>query len=92
MAPSGIEPATYRFVAQYLNHCATISGPHFILIMSEISPFLCTNTVVVIKYAKADYKKLSPQSYDPSYSFTANLITFPLEYGMWRQMEGKLKE
>jgi hypothetical protein len=23
MIPSGIEPATFRFVAQYLNHCAT---------------------------------------------------------------------
>jgi hypothetical protein len=31
MTPSGIEPATLRFVAQYLNHCATISGPHLIL-------------------------------------------------------------
>jgi hypothetical protein len=28
MTPSGIEPATFRLVAQYLNHCATISGPH----------------------------------------------------------------
>jgi hypothetical protein len=27
MTPSGMEPATFRFVAQYLNHCATISGP-----------------------------------------------------------------
>jgi hypothetical protein len=27
MTPSGIEPTTFRFVAQYLNHCATISGP-----------------------------------------------------------------
>jgi hypothetical protein len=27
MSPSGIEPATFRFVAQYLNHCVTISGP-----------------------------------------------------------------
>jgi hypothetical protein len=27
MTPPGIEPATFRFVAQYLNHCATISGP-----------------------------------------------------------------
>jgi hypothetical protein len=27
VTPSGIEPATFRFVAQYLNHCATISGP-----------------------------------------------------------------
>jgi hypothetical protein len=24
MTPSGIEPATFRFVAQYLNHCATV--------------------------------------------------------------------
>ena len=23
MTPAGIEPATFRFVAQYLNHCAT---------------------------------------------------------------------
>jgi hypothetical protein len=27
MTTSEIEPATFRFVAQYLNHCATISGP-----------------------------------------------------------------
>jgi hypothetical protein len=25
--PPGIEPTTFRFVAQYLNHCATISSP-----------------------------------------------------------------
>jgi len=24
MTPAGIEPATFRFVAQYLNHCATV--------------------------------------------------------------------
>jgi hypothetical protein len=28
MTPPGIEPATFQFVAQYLNHCATISGLH----------------------------------------------------------------
>jgi hypothetical protein len=28
MTPSGIEPATFRFVAQFLNPGATISGPH----------------------------------------------------------------
>jgi len=25
MAPAGIESATFRFVAQHLNHCATVS-------------------------------------------------------------------
>ena len=24
MTPAGIEPATFRFVAQHLNHCATV--------------------------------------------------------------------
>jgi hypothetical protein len=28
MTPSGLEPTTFRFVAKYLKHCATISGPH----------------------------------------------------------------
>jgi len=27
MIPPGIEPATFRFVAQYLNHCATLLTP-----------------------------------------------------------------
>jgi hypothetical protein len=31
MTPSGIEPSTFRFVAQYLNHWATISGPQIII-------------------------------------------------------------
>jgi hypothetical protein len=29
MTPSGIEPATFRYVAQYLKHCATRSLNHF---------------------------------------------------------------
>jgi hypothetical protein len=36
MTPSGIEPATFRFVAQYLNHCAAavptnVAGSYVIL-------------------------------------------------------------
>jgi len=27
LTPAGIEPATYRFVAQHLNHCATAVPP-----------------------------------------------------------------
>jgi hypothetical protein len=34
MTPSGIEPATFRFVAQYLNHCATNSGPLWKLLVT----------------------------------------------------------
>ena len=33
MTPSGIEPATFRFVAQHLNHCATAV------------PYICINTL-----------------------------------------------
>ena len=36
LAPAGIEPATFRFVAQYLNHCAT-AVPKMKLVM-------CLNT------------------------------------------------
>jgi len=28
LTPAGIKPATYRFVAQHLNHCATVVPPH----------------------------------------------------------------
>jgi len=32
LTPAGIEPATFRFVAQNFNHCAT-AAPHFVLIL-----------------------------------------------------------
>lgn len=46
----------------------------------------------VIKIRKVCLQKLTPQSHDPSYLFMADLITLPLAYIVWRQMEGKLKE
>jgi hypothetical protein len=36
MTLSGIEPATFRFVAHYLNHCATISGPQAKIVSDKI--------------------------------------------------------
>jgi len=45
MTPSGIEPATYRFVAQYLNYCAT-AVPEFLRgqLKNTLSP-LCVMSV-----------------------------------------------
>ena len=34
LTPAGIEPATFRFVAQHLNYCAN-AVPQFCIIMSE---------------------------------------------------------
>ena len=36
MTPSGIEPATFRFVAQHLNHCATAVPSFFNICIVEI--------------------------------------------------------
>jgi len=36
MTPSGIEPATFRFVAQHLNHCA-IAVPIYKIHISKIN-------------------------------------------------------
>ena len=42
MTPAGIEPATFRFIAQLLNHCATVVphlGPYILpnIFLSKIS-------------------------------------------------------
>jgi hypothetical protein len=44
MTQSGFEPATFRFVAQYLNHCATISGPPYVPLGILITPGLFENS------------------------------------------------
>jgi len=31
LTPAGIEPATFRFVAQHLNHCATVVPIHYLV-------------------------------------------------------------
>ena len=49
MTPSGIEPATFRFEAQYLNHCATAVPPMVITIIlyyNVIRPPSYTRSVV----------------------------------------------
>ena len=39
MTPSGIEPATFQFVAQYLNHCANavpVSGGYMKILIWDL--------------------------------------------------------
>ena len=45
MAPSGIEPATFRFVAQHLNHCATaVPGDKKYSLYKPILSYVCILT------------------------------------------------
>ena len=39
MTPAGIEPATFQFVAQHLNHCATAVPPVFSVLPIKIPVF-----------------------------------------------------
>ena len=41
IAPSGIEPATFRFVAQHLNHCATAVTTHLLVVR-----WICVSNLV----------------------------------------------
>jgi len=35
LTPAGIEPATFRFVAQHFNHCATAAPPQFSVLLNK---------------------------------------------------------
>jgi len=38
LTPAGIEPATFRFVAQYLNHCATAVPQILLVVLIYVLP------------------------------------------------------
>jgi len=40
---AGIEPATFRFVAQHLNHCATAVPKHFSYFYEMVMDILCSD-------------------------------------------------
>jgi len=47
MTPCGIEPATFRFVAQHLNHCATAIPNKIIIVLQYSIIIWCYNTIVL---------------------------------------------
>jgi hypothetical protein len=56
MTPSGIEPATFRSVTQYLNHCATVSGPHVLHVCYVKVYVFYVSCVYFILYMKGHTK------------------------------------
>ena len=47
LTPAGIEPATFRFVAQHLNHCATAVPLHYGASETKTCMFVCIMYVCV---------------------------------------------
>jgi len=69
MTPSGIEPATFRFVAQHLKHCATAVS-HVLPFPSHFLPQHCSYpTVCILTYWEHHYinrKTINPVTRSPS--------------------------
>ena len=58
MTPAGIEPATFRFVAQHLNHCAT-AVPYYMWYKSVFGVVMLTEMMSQLSFIKSIYKLVS---------------------------------
>jgi len=78
MTPSGIEPMTFRFVAQHLNHCAT-TAPRLLLDTKKMWKLVTTEEKVAnIAFTwkpKVDSCKLSVKSLSTPIGKTFNTTT-----------------
>jgi hypothetical protein len=87
--PSGIEPATVRFVTQYLNHCATISGPHP-QVLYIFESFVVIGIKIRVLYTKTNFW-FSPISAPIEETFRKNSIwratDLTYEYSQFRSHE-----
>ena len=66
MTPSGIEPATFRFVAQHLNHCATAVPLKHVELNGIINKPLLLHLVGCLRYCISDARSNKHQSLNPS--------------------------
>jgi hypothetical protein len=48
LTPAGTEPATFRFVAQHLNHCATVAPGGHIVPSLNTSHMVVENNIVIL--------------------------------------------
>jgi len=78
MTPSGIEPATFRFVAQHLNHCATAVPPTTLVKLIKV----CLNET----YSKVQARKQLPDKngLKEGDALTSLLLNSALEYAIRR--------
>jgi len=67
LTPAGIEPATFRFVAQHLNHCATAVPPQYHSIYLNITFFFVYSEVL---HAVLSIVHLTPKWYYMQYQRT----------------------
>ena len=56
LTPAGIEPATFRFVARYLNHCATTVPPKIVCFDPLHLQGYESYPVIMVGYASAIVK------------------------------------
>jgi len=59
LTPAGIEPATFRFVAQYLNHCAT-AVPESTMVqkisVENVIPCVLHNLgIIIVQYGNGQF-------------------------------------
>jgi len=59
LTPAGIEPATFRFVAQHLNHCAIAVQ---IISIAEVKINIAVNCVLIFKIKISKYFRMSQGS------------------------------
>jgi len=54
LTPAGIEPTTFRFVAQHLNHCATAVPS----LLTHVNEFLSVHSLFFVPYTRSAHNSV----------------------------------